>query len=81
MSAVFLKAQLSRVHYAIRLGGAALITGEVGSGKSTALRFATGQQADLAPFPELKLTELCSRIFGDGSPVALRASAGQKALG
>ncbi len=35
---------------------------------------------DLAPFPELKLTELCSRIFGDGSPVALRASAGQKAL-
>jgi type II secretory pathway predicted ATPase ExeA len=32
-----------RVHYAIRLGAAALITGEVGSGKSTALRFAISQ--------------------------------------
>lgn len=30
-----------RVDYAIRLGAMALITGEVGSGKSTALRFAT----------------------------------------
>ena len=32
-----------RVDYAIRLGAMALITGEVGSGKSTALRFATSR--------------------------------------
>src|SRR4030067_107685 len=32
-----------RVDYAIRLGAMALITGEVGSGKSTALRFATNR--------------------------------------
>ena len=32
-----------RVDYAIRLGAIALITGEVGSGKSTALRFATSR--------------------------------------
>lgn len=32
-----------RVEYAIRLGAMAMITGEVGSGKSTALRFALGR--------------------------------------
>ncbi len=31
-----------RIHYAVRLGAVALITGEIGSGKSTALRYATG---------------------------------------
>ena len=34
-----LKAVTKRLDYAIRLGGAALVTGEIGSGKSTALRF------------------------------------------
>jgi len=29
-----------RVDYALRIGGIALVTGEIGSGKSTALRFA-----------------------------------------
>jgi len=32
-----------RIHYAVRLGAVALITGEVGSGKSTALRYVTGK--------------------------------------
>jgi type II secretory pathway predicted ATPase ExeA len=31
-----------RIHYALRLGAVALVTGEVGSGKSTALRYAIG---------------------------------------
>jgi general secretion pathway protein A len=31
-----------RVHYAVRLGAVALVTGEVGSGKSTALRYSIG---------------------------------------
>ncbi|MDP2270754.1 MAG: DUF6178 family protein [Archangium sp.] len=36
---------------------------------------------DVAPFPELKLTELCSRIFDDAGPMPkLRASAGKRAL-
>lgn len=35
---------------------------------------------DVAPFPELKLTELCSRIFDEGPVVKLRASAGKRAL-
>ncbi len=35
---------------------------------------------DVGPFPELKLTELCSRLFSDATPVSLRASAGKKAL-
>jgi hypothetical protein len=36
---------------------------------------------DVGPFPELKLTELCSRIFDDVGPLAkLRASAGKRAL-
>ncbi|MDP1828561.1 MAG: DUF6178 family protein [Archangium sp.] len=36
---------------------------------------------DVAPFPELKLTELCSRIFEEAGPGAqLRASAGKRAL-
>lgn len=30
-----------RIHYAVRLGAVALITGEIGSGKSTALRYVT----------------------------------------
>jgi Tfp pilus assembly pilus retraction ATPase PilT len=30
-----------RFDYAVRLGGMALVTGDVGSGKSTALRWAT----------------------------------------
>ena len=34
---------IDRVDYAIRLGAMAMITGEVGSGKSTALRFAMSQ--------------------------------------
>jgi len=32
-----------RIHYAIRLGAVALVTGEIGSGKSTALRYATAK--------------------------------------
>ncbi len=32
-----------RFAYAVRLGGAALVTGDIGSGKSTALRYAIGQ--------------------------------------
>ena len=35
-----------RIHYALRLGAVALVTGEVGSGKSTALRYCLG---DLHP--------------------------------
>jgi len=31
-----------RIHYAMRLGALALVTGEIGSGKSTALRYALG---------------------------------------
>ena len=31
-----------RIQYAVRLGAVALITGDVGSGKSTALRYVTG---------------------------------------
>lgn len=34
---------IQRFEYAIRLGGIALVTGEIGSGKSTALRYAAGQ--------------------------------------
>jgi general secretion pathway protein A len=34
---------IHRFHYALRLGGIALVTGEIGSGKSTALRYAAGQ--------------------------------------
>jgi general secretion pathway protein A len=36
-----LKAVSERVHYAINIGAIALITGEIGSGKSTALRYVT----------------------------------------
>ena len=36
-----LKAVEKRVHYAMRTGAVALITGEIGSGKSTALRYVT----------------------------------------
>ncbi|MBN2034963.1 MAG: hypothetical protein JW836_16985 [Deltaproteobacteria bacterium] len=32
-----------RFDYALRLGGIGLVTGEIGSGKSTALRYASGQ--------------------------------------
>lgn len=35
---------------------------------------------DVAPFPELRLTELCSRLFEESGPPRLRASAGQRAL-
>lgn len=38
------------------------------------------QRVEVAPFPELKLTELATRIFDDGPAVALRASAGRRAL-
>lgn len=31
-----------RLHYSVRLGAVALLTGEIGSGKSTALRYVTG---------------------------------------
>lgn len=37
-----LSAVQDRVHYAVRLGAVALITGEIGSGKSTALRYVIG---------------------------------------
>ncbi len=37
-----LKGVQDRVQYALRLGAMALVTGEIGSGKSTALRYATG---------------------------------------
>jgi type II secretory pathway predicted ATPase ExeA len=36
-----LKAVSERVHYAMNIGGMALVTGEIGSGKSTALRYVT----------------------------------------
>ncbi len=35
---------------------------------------------EISPFPELKVTELAARIFEDGPPVKLRATAGQRAL-
>ena len=38
-----LLAAADRLEYAISLGAIALVTGEVGSGKSTALRWATGR--------------------------------------
>lgn len=37
-----LSAVQDRVHYALRLGAVTLITGEIGSGKSTALRYCVG---------------------------------------
>jgi len=41
LETVGLKAVTKRLDYAVRLGGAALVTGEIGSGKSTALRYFT----------------------------------------
>jgi len=38
-----LKGLVSRFEYAVRLGGIVLITGDIGSGKSTALRYAMSQ--------------------------------------
>jgi len=38
-----LTAVKTRFDYALRLGGSALVTGEIGSGKSTALRYASGR--------------------------------------
>lgn len=38
-----LQGVIARFDYTLRLGGVALVTGEIGSGKSTALRYATGQ--------------------------------------
>lgn len=37
-----IKAVSDRIRYTIRLGGVALVTGEIGSGKSTALRYVIG---------------------------------------
>ena len=37
-----IKGVQERIHYAVRLGAVALITGEIGSGKSTALRYVAG---------------------------------------
>jgi general secretion pathway protein A len=37
-----LSAVQDRIHYAVRLGAVALVTGEIGSGKSTALRYVIG---------------------------------------
>ena len=34
-----LQATEDRIHYALRLGAVALVTGEIGSGKSTTLRY------------------------------------------
>jgi type II secretory pathway predicted ATPase ExeA len=51
-----------RLHYAVRLGAVALVTGEVGSGKSTALRYAVG---GLHPseFRVLCVTASCGSIL------------------
>lgn len=38
-----LQAVTSRFHYALSIGGVAVVTGEIGSGKSTAVRFAQGE--------------------------------------
>lgn len=38
-----LQGVIQRFNYALRLGGIALITGEIGAGKSTSLRYAAGQ--------------------------------------
>jgi len=38
-----LQAATERFHYALQLGAVSLITGDVGSGKSTALRYAAGK--------------------------------------
>jgi len=38
-----LQAVKTRFDYAVRLGGSALVTGEIGSGKSTALRYSAGK--------------------------------------
>ncbi len=38
-----LRGVIDRFEYTLRLGGMALVTGEIGSGKSTALRYAAGQ--------------------------------------
>ena len=35
-----------RIHYAVGLGAIALVTGEIGSGKSTALRYVTVGMGD-----------------------------------
>ena len=40
---VLRKAVKERFDYTIRIGAMALLTGEIGSGKSTALRYAIGQ--------------------------------------
>jgi type II secretory pathway predicted ATPase ExeA len=37
-----LKGVEERIHYALRIGGIAVVTGEIGSGKSTALRYVIG---------------------------------------
>lgn len=37
-----LKGVEERIHYALRLGGVAIVTGEIGSGKSTTLRYVLG---------------------------------------
>jgi len=37
-----LKGVEERIHYALRLGGVAVLTGEIGSGKSTGLRYVIG---------------------------------------
>jgi len=44
-----LKRVEERIHYALRIGGIAVVTGEIGSGKSTALRYVIG---GLHPCPE-----------------------------
>jgi len=38
----FLSATQERIHYALRLGAVVLVTGEIGSGKSTTLRYVLG---------------------------------------
>ena len=39
-----LKGVEERINYALRIGGIAVVTGEIGSGKSTALRYVIGGQ-------------------------------------
>jgi len=51
-----------RIQYAMRLGAVALVTGEVGSGKSTAVRYSMG---DLHPseYRVLSVTASCGSIL------------------
>ena len=51
-----------RFDYAIRIGAMALVTGDIGSGKSTALRYATGQLHP-AEYTTFYITASCGSIL------------------